>query len=163
CRRYRGSRFTRLVHRQRIARTFRTRPVGRPPAQRGQRRSARDRRLFARAFRDRARDDSVRMRILSGRGEPPMRSALLVLVLSAIAVSIGGCAPAPVVPERSPVADAARSPVTPVTKIQHVLVLIQENRSFDNFFATFPGADGTTHGRLNGSIVALTKAGLLDP
>jgi phospholipase C len=30
--------------------------------------------------------------------------------------------------------------------IQHVVVVIQENRSFDDFFATFPGADGTTYG-----------------
>jgi phospholipase C len=33
------------------------------------------------------------------------------------------------------------------SKIQHVVVIIQENRSFDNFFATFPGADGTTVGK----------------
>jgi phospholipase C len=30
--------------------------------------------------------------------------------------------------------------------IQHVIVVIQENRSFDNFFSTFPGADGTSGG-----------------
>lgn len=33
------------------------------------------------------------------------------------------------------------------SKIQHVIVVIQENRSFDNFFATFPGADGATSGQ----------------
>jgi phospholipase C len=32
--------------------------------------------------------------------------------------------------------------------IQHVVLVIQENRSFDDFFATFPGADGTTQGRM---------------
>jgi phospholipase C len=31
-------------------------------------------------------------------------------------------------------------------KIQHVIIMIQENRSFDNLFATFPGADGTKTG-----------------
>lgn len=31
--------------------------------------------------------------------------------------------------------------------IQHVIVVIQENRSFDNFFATFPNADGATSGQ----------------
>ncbi|HEY2474304.1 MAG TPA: alkaline phosphatase family protein [Candidatus Cybelea sp.] len=30
--------------------------------------------------------------------------------------------------------------------IQHVIVVIQENRSFNDLFATFPSADGTTHG-----------------
>ena len=33
------------------------------------------------------------------------------------------------------------------SKIQHVIVVIQENRSFDNFFATYPGANGTTTGQ----------------
>ena len=32
------------------------------------------------------------------------------------------------------------------TPITHIVVIIQENRSFDNFFATFPGANGTTVG-----------------
>lgn len=30
--------------------------------------------------------------------------------------------------------------------IQHVVVMVQENRTFNDFFATFPGADGTTTG-----------------
>jgi phospholipase C len=30
--------------------------------------------------------------------------------------------------------------------LQHVVVVIQENRSFDDFFSTFPNADGTTFG-----------------
>ena len=41
--------------------------------------------------------------------------------------------------------------------IKHVVVLIQENRSFDNFFATFPGAHGATRGKekvkVNGTYV----------
>ncbi len=31
--------------------------------------------------------------------------------------------------------------------LQHVVVIIQENRSFDNFFAKFPGADGASSGK----------------
>jgi phospholipase C len=34
------------------------------------------------------------------------------------------------------------------TPISHVVIVIQENRSFDNLFATYPGADGTTIGHL---------------
>ena len=30
--------------------------------------------------------------------------------------------------------------------IQHVVIVVQENRSFDDFFATFPGADGAAGG-----------------
>jgi phospholipase C len=40
---------------------------------------------------------------------------------------------------------AAPAPTTPVVannKIKHVIVIMQENRSFDSYFGTFPGADG---------------------
>ena len=34
--------------------------------------------------------------------------------------------------------------VTPtgIKKIRHVIVIMQENRSFDSYFGTYPGADG---------------------
>jgi phospholipase C len=32
--------------------------------------------------------------------------------------------------------------------IAHVVVIVQENRSFDNLFALFPGADGATQGKM---------------
>ena len=41
------------------------------------------------------------------------------------------------------------SPPPGKQKIKHVVIVIQENRSFDNLFATFPGADGTTVGLLH--------------
>src|SRR5579863_1748088 len=45
--------------------------------------------------------------------------------------------------------------------ISHVVIVVQENRSFDNLFATFPGADGTTEGLLNnGNYVALKQRNL---
>lgn len=47
------------------------------------------------------------------------------------------------------VVPAAVTPAHPLglpRKIEHVVIVIQENRSFDNFFATFPGADGATYG-----------------
>ena len=31
-------------------------------------------------------------------------------------------------------------------KIQHIVFIVKENRSFDNYFGTFPGADGATTG-----------------
>ena len=41
-------------------------------------------------------------------------------------------------------------------QISHVIIVIQENRSFDNLFATFPGAEGTTTGKLhNGTTIPL--------
>ena len=29
-----------------------------------------------------------------------------------------------------------------ISKIKHVIVIMQENRSFDSYFGTYPGADG---------------------
>ena len=56
-------------------------------------------------------------------------------------------------------------PVT-TTPLKHILIIIHENRSFDNLFATFPGADGATSGKMsNGQTIALRKshlAGTLD-
>jgi phospholipase C len=36
--------------------------------------------------------------------------------------------------------------VEPIHKIKHVVVIMQENRSFDTYFGTYPGADGIPHG-----------------
>ncbi len=52
------------------------------------------------------------------------------------------------------------------TPIEHVVFIIKENRSFDNYFATYPGAEGTTEGGTivcdedgcrDGKVVELTK------
>ena len=51
--------------------------------------------------------------------------------------------------------------------IKHVIVVIQENRSFDALFATFPGANGATQGRIKTpsgtQYVTLQKADLREP
>jgi phospholipase C len=42
------------------------------------------------------------------------------------------------------------------TKIQHIVFIVKENRSFDQYFGTFPGADGATSGKTStGRIVKL--------
>jgi phospholipase C len=33
-------------------------------------------------------------------------------------------------------------PITGIHKIRHVIMIVQENRSFDSYFGTYPGADG---------------------
>jgi phospholipase C len=41
--------------------------------------------------------------------------------------------------------------------IQHTIIILQENHSFDNYFGTFPGADGVTSGLTSmGQLVPLT-------
>jgi phospholipase C len=46
--------------------------------------------------------------------------------------------------------------------IKHVIVMIQENRSFDDFFATFPGADGTTEGKTPSGKIPLKEVNLVE-
>ncbi|MFY9886481.1 MAG: alkaline phosphatase family protein [Candidatus Cybelea sp.] len=59
---------------------------------------------------------------------------------------------------------SARLALPDAKRIQHVVILIQENRSFDNLFETFPGADGATSGKMsNGQTVRLKKSDLAFP
>jgi len=44
-------------------------------------------------------------------------------------------------------------------KITNVVFLVKENRTFDTFFGTFPGADGATQGQLcDGTTIPLKPA-----
>ncbi len=58
------------------------------------------------------------------------------------------------------------NPGTASSPIKHVVLLVQENRTFNNLFATYPGTTGTTTGkeRVAGKTVsiALTETSLLD-
>src|SRR5258708_12491339 len=66
-----------------------------------------------------------------------MRLNVRVLALSMTALAAAACAnPAAATP--SPMPPAASG----IHKIQHVVVIMQENRSFDQYFGTYPGADG---------------------
>jgi len=60
------------------------------------------------------------------------------------------------------VAQSAVPPApAPLTPIRHVVIVIQENRSFDNLFYGFPGADTATSGVMSsGQQVALSPVGL---
>ena len=63
----------------------------------------------------------------------------------------------------TPAAAEREAPAAAPGRIQHVVILIQENRSFDNLFATFPGADGATFGLGHrGQTIRLAKRGLVD-
>src|SRR6478672_7727935 len=65
-----------------------------------------------------------------------MRRSLLVLAIVA-AVAAAGIAAA----LTTGGSGAARQPVG-IHKIKHIIVIMQENRSFDSYFGTYPGADG---------------------
>jgi phospholipase C len=52
--------------------------------------------------------------------------------------------------------------VTPASPIKHIVVIMQENRSFDNFFHGFPGADSVESGMNKGTVVALSPVPLAE-
>jgi len=56
----------------------------------------------------------------------PALVAATAVVISATAGGVSNAAP----------------PLTGIHKIRHVVVIMQENRSFDSYFGTYPGADG---------------------
>jgi phospholipase C len=77
------------------------------------------------------------------RARPPSLAALL----AGVALVAAACSPASAGSERSPT--ATPSPTGQLTQlelaqqhIEHVVFIVQENRSFDQYFGTYPGADG---------------------
>src|SRR5579862_5597051 len=92
----------------------------------------------------------------------PRTTTLAFITALAAAITLGGCsggASRDTSGGMPPLAIAG--PAATASPIQHVVIMIQENRSFDNLFATFPGADGATKGLMHtGKYVTLTKSPL---
>ncbi|HTX59897.1 MAG TPA: alkaline phosphatase family protein [Verrucomicrobiae bacterium] len=84
-----------------------------------------------------------------------MRAAL-VLTIVALAGCSGGAAPAAPPLAQGAAATAGSRDSSYSTPIRHVVIIMQENRSFDNLFAGYPGADAPMYGRLqHGRIIPL--------
>jgi phospholipase C len=74
------------------------------------------------------------------------RSALVLVMLACLVSFLVACAGSA----------ATRVPAN-LTAIQHTVFVISENHTFDNYFGTFPGAEGTTSGLLsNGQWIPLS-------
>lgn len=68
----------------------------------------------------------------------------------------GGKLPPPVTP--------TPGPISATTPIEHVIIVLQENRTFDNIFHGYPGANTATYGvDSGGKHVALHQAHLMTP
>jgi phospholipase C len=101
------------------------------------------------------------------RGRLPIRSvvgvAMVGLILSACT---HGSSPAPAQLEPADATDVTfASPSDPAVvaqarnQIDHIVFVIKENRTFDNYFGLFPGADGATTGtHCDGTTAPLVKA-----
>jgi len=65
----------------------------------------------------------------------PVLSVALGLLVLFVIIATGGAV--------STKADSTSPAIDPnIHKIQHVVIIMQENRSFDSYFGTYPGADG---------------------
>lgn len=42
--------------------------------------------------------------------------------------------------------------------VRHIVIILKENHTFDNYFGLFPGADGSTTGMHEGTLLALARA-----
>jgi phospholipase C len=65
---------------------------------------------------------------------------LVALVAAAVVVATGGRAVSR--PQPAPPRGASNRVFGGIHKIRHIVIIMQENRSFDSYFGTFPGADG---------------------
>jgi len=88
----------------------------------------------------------------------------------ALALAAGGCSTNASLPGGAH-ANALGRRTRTASPIQHVVIMVQENRTFNNFFATYPGADGTTTGKVaadsacgiyQDGTVTLSEVGLID-
>src|SRR6476619_6822699 len=78
---------------------------------------------------------------------PSPGTCMAAIVVTAL--SLTGCqgGKAPARPAGGPSVLSGPAPPAPainpdIHKIRHVVVIMQENRSFDSYFGTYPGADG---------------------
>jgi phospholipase C len=83
------------------------------------------------------------------------RSLTLLSVLTLHALVL----PGPIVP-----ALASPTPGVATTPIQHVVIILKENRSYDEYFGQFPNANGATQGTMStGQVVDMTTNPTPDP
>jgi phospholipase C len=69
--------------------------------------------------------------------------ARTLAVVGALAGFAAACSDSSRTVSAGPGPTSAAGPVRPeLAKIQHIVIIMQENRSFDHYFGTFPGADG---------------------
>ena len=64
--------------------------------------------------------------------------------LATVAVAVAACTSSPTGSAPSTPSAAVSTGPVGIHKIKHVVVIMQENRSFDEYFGTYPGVDGLT-------------------
>jgi phospholipase C len=101
------------------------------------------------------------------KDEPRLRSgsrsvpASFLIVGACALVALAGCGVSLVLTPSPSVPDSTVSPI-PGSPIQHIVIIMQENRTLDNLFNGFPGADTVQSGQLNGVTMPLRPISLAD-
>jgi phospholipase C len=90
-----------------------------------------------------------------------LRSFVLLVGCACLLAALTACNANIALTPSLPVPASTVSPI-PGSPIQHIVVIMQENRSFDNLFNGFPGADTAQSGMSNGQSVPLTPIALDD-
>jgi phospholipase C len=71
----------------------------------------------------------------------PRRTVAVLVVIAAVA-AVGCTSGSPRAAGPGPTANPPTAGEAGMSKIRHIVVVMQENRSFDTYFGTYPGADG---------------------
>jgi phospholipase C len=80
-----------------------------------------------------------------------------IAITASLAMLVGACH------SSSPPERPAASSLHTRWPIKHVVFIVKENRSFDNLFGRFPGANGATSGKMGDQIVPLTRGSYVIP
>ncbi len=86
---------------------------------------------------------------------PALYGIRAVICLLALALVTSACAPAGALALRAPGAGSS------LERINHIIVIYQENHTFDNYFGDFPGADGVANA--GDALVQVDKQGAAYP
>jgi phospholipase C len=108
------------------------------------------------------RGEKLRKVYTSGMLKGKMFTFQFLVALMGCAGNGSGSSPGAPMPQPSVYATPTANPL-----IKHIVIIVQENRSLDNLFSRYPGADGATSGKSkhNGKVttVQLVKYPLKDP
>lgn len=81
----------------------------------------------------------------------------------AIVAFATACSAEPIAPATPPASFSSQTSASPGNYIKHVVIVVQENRTFDNLFYGFSGAHYATYGNAQGTKVRLHQVGLTAP
>jgi phospholipase C len=70
------------------------------------------------------------------------RASLVLLTVAVVAVACTGSSTTTSTTSGGPSPTSSLANATGMDKLQHLIFIVQENRSFDQYFGTYPGADG---------------------